>query len=114
MRTTSRQCLSAAVPVTVLLWSGAGAATAHAPTVVEEGCLFGAATVVGTEGDDVLRGTVGADVIVGLGGDDTIDGLGGNDLICGDHGDHQEGAPGQDTIREGGGQRHHPGSRRTR
>jgi serralysin len=46
-------------------------------------CFGQAATIVGTEGDDVLRGTDGADVISGLGGTDIIDGLGGADLLCG-------------------------------
>lgn len=41
------------------------------------------ATIVGTEGDDVLRGTDGDDVIVGLGGHDRLVGRGGNDTLCG-------------------------------
>lgn len=53
------------------------------------------ATIVGTDGDDVLRGTSGNDVIHGLGGNDTIEGLGGNDIICG--------GPGNDTILGGSG-----------
>jgi Tol biopolymer transport system component len=44
------------------------------------------ASIVGTEGDDILVGTTGDDVIVGLGGNDTIQGLEGNDRICGDSG----------------------------
>ena len=44
-------------------------------------CFGQAATIVGTEGDDVLRGTDGADVISGLGGTDIIDGLRGADLL---------------------------------
>jgi hypothetical protein len=44
------------------------------------------ATIIGTEGDDVLTGTNGRDVIAGLGGNDVINGLKGNDVICGDDG----------------------------
>ena len=43
----------------------------------------GHCTMVGTDGDDVLRGTPGADVICGLGGDDTIYGLDGDDALIG-------------------------------
>ncbi|MGZ5291834.1 MAG: hypothetical protein ACXWEH_05870, partial [Actinomycetota bacterium] len=45
-----------------------------------------ACTVVGTDGNDVLRGTPGADVICGLNGDDAIVGLGGPDVIVGGRG----------------------------
>jgi len=65
--------LSLAVPLT------AWAAVDESSTT----CFGQAATVVGTEGDDVLTGTDGADVISGLGGTDVIDGLGGADLLCG-------------------------------
>ncbi len=50
-------------------------------------CYGQPATIIGTEGADLLRGTSGDDVIVGLGGDDTIFGGDGNDLICGGDGD---------------------------
>ena len=57
------------------------------------------ATIVGTEGRDVLRGTKGRDVIIGLGGRDKIIGLGGNDQICGGKGkDKLLGGKGKDTI----------------
>ena len=59
--------LSLAVPLT------AWAADDESSTA----CFGQAATIVGTEGDDVLKGTDGADVISGLGGTDVIDGLGG-------------------------------------
>ena len=52
-------------------------------------------TIVGGDGDEVLRGSARRDVIVGGGGDDTIIGLGGDDVICGGEGD--------DTIRAGNG-----------
>ncbi len=44
-------------------------------------------TIVGTDGDDVLRGTSGDDVICGLGGDDRLRGFGGNDILIGGEGD---------------------------
>jgi len=57
------------------------------------------ATVVGSNGPDMLTGTKQADVIVGLGSDDLIDGLGGDDLICGGPGaDRLLGAGGNDTL----------------
>ena len=49
-------------------------------------CFGLPATVIGTEGNNILRGTPGDDVIVGLGGNDIIYGLGGNDVICGGDG----------------------------
>ena len=68
-------------------------------TVGISGC-----TIVGTDGDDVLRGTPGADVICGLGGDDTIVGLGGDDVIWGGAGDDViEGRGGDDVIWGGDG-----------
>lgn len=45
------------------------------------------ATIVGTEGNDVLQGTFRDDVIVALGGDDQIRGASGADVICGGSGD---------------------------
>lgn len=45
-----------------------------------------AATIVGTDGPDVLIGTAGNDVIVGLGGNDIIRGLSGRDSLCGGEG----------------------------
>jgi Ca2+-binding RTX toxin-like protein len=53
------------------------------------------ATLVGTDGADILVGTAGRDVIVGLGGNDTISGLGGDDVICG--------GPGNDLLIGGSG-----------
>ena len=68
-------------------------------------------TIVGTDGDDVLRGTPGADVICGLGGDDVINGIGGDDVIVGGPGDDTlfggngndtlHGGPGNDTLTGG-------------
>jgi Ca2+-binding RTX toxin-like protein len=62
-------------------------------------CAGRPATVVGTDGDDVIDGTPGDDVIVGLAGVDLIHGLGGDDLICGGLGaDTIHGDAGNDTI----------------
>jgi len=58
-------------------------------------CLGARATIVGSEGDDVLRGTPERDVIWGGGGDDTILGSLGNDVLCG--------GPGSDLIHGGRG-----------
>jgi len=58
-------------------------------------CRGAEATIIGTEGDDVLRGTPERDVIWGGGGDDEIFGSLGNDLICG--------GPGADLIHGGRG-----------
>jgi Ca2+-binding RTX toxin-like protein len=57
-------------------------------------CFDQPATLVGTNGDDVLVGTTGFDVIVGLGGDDVIKGLRKTDFLCGN--------TGADRIRSGG------------
>jgi len=57
------------------------------------------ATLVGTEGDDLLVGTDGNDVIVGLGGNDIIRGLDGDDILCGDNGrDRAFGGKGDDRL----------------
>ena len=55
------------------------------------------ATIVGTNGNDVLRGTAGRDVIAGLAGNDVITGLGGDDGIGGEGGcDLIDGGAGND------------------
>ena len=62
------------------------------------------ATLIGTEGDDILTGTSGDDVIIALGGNDTIDGLGGNDLLCAMEGnDVVYGGEGTDKLNGGDG-----------
>ncbi|MEA2024791.1 MAG: C25 family cysteine peptidase [Actinomycetota bacterium] len=69
------------------------------PPPAVRSCSGLAPTIVGSEGDDVLRGTDGDDVIVGLGGNDTIAGLGGNDVICGGDGDDSiDGGEGDDAL----------------
>lgn len=67
-------------------------------------CLGRVATIVGTDGDDVLDGTSGRDVIVGMAGDDVIRGLGSNDVICGGGGaDTIDGGNGDDRLAGGTG-----------
>lgn len=87
------------------------ASTDPATTVYE--CNGEVATIVGTDGDDVIGGTADRDVIHGLGGDDVITGLGGNDVICGGGGadtlignrgrDLLLGGPGDDVLDGGRG-----------
>ncbi len=62
------------------------------------------ATIVGTEGNDVISGTYTTDVIAGLGGNDYILGKGGDDVICGGDGnDILVGNDGDDKIYGEGG-----------
>ncbi|MGH2986755.1 MAG: hypothetical protein ACRDLO_08730 [Solirubrobacterales bacterium] len=62
------------------------------------------ATIVGTEGDDVLVGTDKRDVIAALRGNDRVRGLGGKDLVCGFGGnDRLKGQGANDELRGGGG-----------
>lgn len=90
-----------ALAVTGLLAATLAAATAAgaqgepgAPT-----CGGSEATIVGTDGDDVLVGTPGDDVIWAGLGDDSIVGLGGKDIICGGSGDDEiRGGSGKDSI----------------
>ena len=57
------------------------------------------ATIVGTEGRDILTGTDGPDVIVGLGGNDVIRGMAGDDTLCGGNGrDRLFGGEGNDVV----------------
>jgi Ca2+-binding RTX toxin-like protein len=72
-----------------------GAAAVNDPVEEPPRCHGRRATIVGTEGPDVLRGTPGRDVIWGGGGNDVIFGSLGNDLICG--------GPGADLIHGGRG-----------
>ena len=76
--------LAALVTAAVLvLGASTSAASPAGPT-----CLGVPATIVGTDGNDILNGTSGDDVIVGLGGDDVIisGGADEGDLICGGDG----------------------------
>jgi Ca2+-binding RTX toxin-like protein len=103
--------LACAAAAAVALASAAGGAQAQ-----EEGpsCFGAPATIVGTEGNDVIEGTPRADVIVGLGGSDTIKGRAGADRICGGKNPEPnapevwpeilEGGKGNDRISGGAGQ----------
>ncbi|MDH3189902.1 MAG: hypothetical protein OEM39_04580 [Acidimicrobiia bacterium] len=62
---------------------------------VVQRCNGFVATIVGTQGDDVISGASTADVVLGLGGNDIIKGFAGADHLCG--------GPGRDTISGGGG-----------
>src|SRR3712207_1271943 len=67
----------------------------EAPTT----CFGQEATVLGTDGADVLTGTDGADVFVAGSGRDQVFGLGGADLVCaGDGADVVEGGSGADRL----------------
>lgn len=62
------------------------------------------ATIVGTQGDDVIRGTRRTDVIVARGGDDVVRGGGGADYLClGTGDDVAAGGPGADLVMGGRG-----------
>jgi Ca2+-binding RTX toxin-like protein len=62
-------------------------------------CAGLSATIIGTDGDNIMSGTAGPDVIVGLGGNDVIYGLGNNDVICGGSGDDRiSGGTGNDRL----------------
>jgi hypothetical protein len=62
-------------------------------------CRGLAATILGTEGRDIIIGTPGPDVIQGLGGNDVVRGNGGSDVICGGSGnDRLFGGPGRDRL----------------
>jgi Ca2+-binding RTX toxin-like protein len=71
-------------------------------------CNGQVATIVGSNGPDLIFGTPGRDVIVGLGGNDDIRSGGGNDVVCAGGGndvvrlgggaDQGFGGPGNDTI----------------
>ena len=66
---------------TALFVVAAGAPADPVPT-----CLGEKATIVGTEGDDLIAGTSKNDVIVALGGNDVVSAHDGDDLVCGGDG----------------------------
>jgi Ca2+-binding RTX toxin-like protein len=96
LRTPRRISALLAGALVVISSSGVGA-IAMASTQVRCGGLV--ATIVGTDGDDVLAGTDGNDVIAGLGGSDLIVGYAGKDTLCGGSG-HTAllGGDGNDTL----------------
>src|SRR5690606_18887389 len=78
--------------------SGRLEAAAGQPVAIPS-CRGIAATIVGTNGDDVVTGTPGPDVIQTYGGNDRINGAGGDDLICAGAGnDNVSGSWGMDII----------------
>ncbi len=103
MTWTARSLLAAALACAAALVFVAAAPPGE-EEVEEARCHGRRATIVGTEGNDVLRGTPGRDVIWGGGGDDTIFGSLGNDLLCGGPGsDVIHGGRGNDVIDGGAG-----------
>jgi predicted extracellular nuclease len=75
-----------------------------APTAADHPCAGRVPTVLGTNGDDLLRGTNGPDVIHALGGDDEVRGLNGDDVVCGGAGDDRvSGGNGDDVLLGGAG-----------
>lgn len=67
-------------------------------------CAGRRATIVGTQGRDMIRGTGHADVIVALGGNDTVVGGKGKDRVCGGQGnDRLYGGSGKDKLYGGKG-----------
>ncbi len=83
---------------------GNGGSGAIALTGANDTCAGHRATIVGTNGDDVLYGTPGNDVIVAGDGSDVVYGGGGNDIICGGTGnDNLYGEAGNDSIWAGTG-----------
>ncbi len=69
--------VAGAFAMPLLVPPGQAVSAAGVPT-----CFGRPATIVGTNGSDVLIGTNGADVIVGRGGRDQIRGRSGDDRIC--------------------------------
>lgn len=85
--------MTTSLMTTTLILAGSAAEAASAE------CQGKKATVVGTNGDDVLEGTKGDDVIVALGGDDVVYAKSGVDLVCGGYGsDRLFGGPGDDGL----------------
>lgn len=92
LRTSSATLLAATLIVAFVNVSPAAGQT-------QRQCQGQPATIIGTDGDDLIVGTDGPDVIVGLGGDDIISGLGGADLVCAGPGaDHISGGDGPDKL----------------
>jgi hypothetical protein len=86
------------------LFAGLIVAAGFPATLLAETCNGLQATIVGTDGNDVINGTNKMDVIVGLGGDDIINSGGGKDVVCaGDGDDIVNGGNGGDTIFGGAG-----------
>ena len=105
----------AGLVLTMSLVAAVAGSSASAVASTTYTCAGKLATIVGTDGPDVIQGTAGDDVIVGLRGNDTIYSNGGNDTICGDEGNDSlvpnensgtlllYGGPGGDTLNSGPG-----------
>ena len=93
---------AAAVPLFALLalvTLSAAIASAVTPVSPSARCLGKEATIVGSDGADVLAGTSGADVIVARGGADRISAGAGADVICaGGGGDVVRAGKGEDLV----------------
>lgn len=77
---------------------------ANPPVVSPPKCQGKDATIVGSEGRDVLTGTPQADVITALGGNDKVVAGRGNDIVCaGDGNDTVSGGAGKDKLNGEGG-----------
>ncbi|MFN6155290.1 MAG: calcium-binding protein [Dolichospermum sp.] len=62
------------------------------------------ATIIGTNGNNILNGTINNDLILGLDGNDILNGLGGNDTLDGGNGDDTlNGGTGNDSLVGGNG-----------
>jgi Ca2+-binding RTX toxin-like protein len=87
------------VKVTVTNASAVPASDTLVANVKKPSCSGKPATIVGTNGPDIIDGTAGDDVIVGLDGGDLLRGLDANDTICGGLGnDLVLGGIGADTL----------------
>jgi Ca2+-binding RTX toxin-like protein len=106
LKRTLRSRIGLALSLAIVAAGLVAIATAGAETPEEEPprCHGRRATIVGTDGPDVIRGTPARDVIWGGPGDDTIYGSLGNDLICGGAGsDLIHGGRGNDEVDGGAG-----------
>jgi uncharacterized delta-60 repeat protein len=78
---------------------GPGSGAPGTTATPRPGCAGRVATIVGTQGRNVLRGTRSADVIVAMGGDDVVRAASGDDVVCGGRGrDRLYGERGADRL----------------
>ncbi|GAA0958332.1 hypothetical protein GCM10009558_076740 [Virgisporangium aurantiacum] len=91
------QGLLAAGLLTAAALAAPAAALAAPAAALPTTCSFLRATIVGTDGNDVITGTPGNDVVVTGAGNDTVIGNDGNDTVCmGTGNDRFDGGPGSD------------------
>lgn len=91
--------ISALVTGVALVLGAAGTYGHTAADPSRASCLGARATILGTEGADVLRGTRKRDVIAALGGDDRVYGRDGDDVLCGGSGsDLVDGGSGRNRV----------------